>query len=75
MNQGTIELRRHECGYALYLGDGSIDNAGSITLDGAANIVNYFGTNSIHNEPGATITHTGAAGCRHRGRRSTTTAP
>ena len=47
---------------ALYLGDGSIDNAGSITLDGAANIVNNFGTNSIHNEPGATITHTGAAG-------------
>ena len=39
----------------LYLGDGSIDNAGSITLDGAANIFNNFGTNSIHNESDGTI--------------------
>ena len=58
VNRGTIDYAA-TCGVAVLFGDGSIDNFGVMNLGDNTNMSEQFGTNSIHNEAGGTITGNG----------------
>src|SRR5262249_3430024 len=55
---GTIDIQ-DQAGCGILFSNGTLDNFGTLTITDNANLFDAGNTNSVHNEPGATINGTG----------------